>query len=215
MLIVALTGGIASGKSVIADVFRARGAEIDSADASARELMAPGRPAWEAVVGRLGPAILGADRTIDRKKLAEILFRDPEVRAFLDRTIHPLVQETRRGTVARLEREGRTDIYVAESALIFEAGVEGFFDRIVAASCEDAVRAARLAARDGLEPAEAARRIGAQLPDAENRRRADYVIDTSGPLEETLAAAGRVYVRLAEDAARKRRGEALEPLSVR
>jgi dephospho-CoA kinase len=215
MLIVALTGGIASGKSVIADVFRSRGAVIDSADASARELMVPGRPGWEAVVARLGPAILGADRMIDRRKLAEILFRDPEVRSFLDAAIHPLVQNARRETVARLEREGRTKIYVAESALIFEAGVAGFFDRIVAASCDDSVRAARLAARDGLEPEEAARRLRAQLPDADKRRRADYVIDTSGPLEETLAGAERVYARLVEDAARKDRGEPLDPLSAR
>jgi len=215
MLIVALTGGIASGKSIIAEVFRSRGAVIDSADAAARELLRPGRPAWEAVVARLGPEILSPDRTIDRKKLAERLFRDPNVRAFLDGVVHPRVQAGRRETVARLEREGRARIYVAESALIFEAGVDGFFDRIVAAACDEAVRVARLAARDGLKTEEALRRIRAQWPDGEKRRRADYAIDTSGPMEETLAGAERVYALLAEDAARKDRGEKLVPFSVR
>lgn len=215
MLIVALTGGIASGKSVIAKVFRSCGAVIDPADAAARGLLLPGRPAWEAVVARLGPAILSPDRTIDRKKLAERLFRDPDVRAFLDGVIHPLVQAGRRETVARLEREDRTRIYVAESALIFEAGVDGFFDRIVAAACDEAVRVARLAARDGLNPEEALRRIRAQWPDGEKKRRADYVVDTSGPMEETLAGAERVYALLTEDADRKDRGEKLAPLSVR
>jgi dephospho-CoA kinase len=215
MLIVALTGGIASGKSVIGEVFRSRGAVIDSADAAARALLAPGRPAWEAVVARLGPVILAPDRTIDGKKLAEILFRDPEVRFLVNGIVHPLVQEARRETVARLEREGRTRIYVAESALIFEAGVEGFFDRIVVASCGEDVRAARLAARDGLEPEEALRRLRAQMPAAEKLWRADYIIDTSGPMEETLAGAERVFTRLVEDAARKDRGEKLGPLSAR
>ena len=215
MLIVALTGGIASGKAVIADVFRSRGAVVDSADASARALMAPGLPAWDAVTARLGRSILASDRTIDRKKLAEILFRDPDVRSFVNGVVHPLVQEARRETVARLEREGRTRIYVAESALIFEAGAHRFFDRIVAASCGEEIRAARLAARDGLAADDALRRLRAQMPADEKRRRADYVIDTSGPMEETLAGAERVFALLLEDAARKDRGEKLPPLTGR
>jgi dephospho-CoA kinase len=215
MLIVALTGGIASGKSVIAGIFRSRGAVVDSADATARALMEPGRPAWEAVVARLGTAVLSPDRTIDRKKLAEILFREPALRSFVNGIVHPLVQETRRATVARLEGEGRTRIYVAESALIYEAGADRFFDRIVVAACDEAARAERLAARDGLEPEEARRRIRTQMADGEKRRRADYVIDTSGPMEETLAGAERVFAFLAEDAARKGRGEKLGPLSGR
>jgi dephospho-CoA kinase len=215
MLIVAVTGGIASGKSVIAEVFRSRGALIDPADAAARALMSPGRPAWEAVIGRLGPDILAPDRTIDRKKLAGALFGDPDLRAFVDGVVHPLVQAERRETVARLEREGWTGIYVAESALIFEAGIERFFDRIVVAACVDAARVSRLAARDGLAPDEALRRIRAQMPDEKKRRRADYVIDTSGPMEETLAGAERVFTLLSEDAARKDRGEKLPPLNAR
>ncbi len=213
MLIAALTGGIASGKSVIAEVFRSRGAFIDSADASARKLLSPGRPAWQAVVDRLGGEILAPDRTFDRKKLAERLFADPGVRAFVNGVVHPLVQAERVRTVSRLEAEGATSIYVAESALIFEAGVEGFFDRIVTAACGESVRVARLAERDGIAPDEALRRIRAQAPDKEKRRRADYVIDTSGSLEETRAGAGRVFARLVQDAARKAGGEKLPPLS--
>jgi dephospho-CoA kinase len=215
MLIVALTGGIAAGKTVIAEVFRSHGALIDPADASARSLLEPDRPAWRAVVGRLGPDILASDRTIDRRKLAGLLFRDPDLRAFIDGVVHPLVQAERRKTVDRLTREGRTRIYVAESALIFEAGVEDFFDRIVAAACTEETRAARLSARDGLAPEEALRRIRTQLPEEEKRRRADYAIDTSGPLEETLAGAERVFAFLAQDADLKDRLGALPSLTSR
>ena len=215
MLTVALTGGIASGKSIIAEVFRSRGASLDPADATARELMAPGRPAWEAIVARLGSGILRPDRTINRKKLARTLFRDPEVRGFLDAVVHPLVQAERRKTVTRLESEGRTRIYVAESALIFEAGVAAFFDRIVAALCKESVQVERLVARDGIGLEDALRRVRAQWPHEEKKRRADYVIDTSGPVEETLAGAERVFALLLNDADRKDRGEKLRPLGAR
>jgi dephospho-CoA kinase len=215
MLIVALTGGIASGKSVVAEVFRSRGAHVDRADETARALMTPGRPAWESVVSRLGSAVLGPGRSIDRKKLAEAIFRDPGIRAFVDGVVHPLVQAERRATVARLEREGRTRIYVAESALVFEAGVAAFFDRIVVVSCPEETRIARLADRDGIGRAEAVGRIRSQMPDEEKKRLADYAVDTSGPMEETLAAAERVFSLLLDDAVRKDRGVRLVPLGAR
>jgi dephospho-CoA kinase len=215
MLTVALTGGIASGKSVIAEVFRSRGAFVDRADDAARRLMAPGRPAYEAVVDRLGPSILGPDRAIDRKSLAARLFTDAAARDFVDGVVHPRVQEERGRTVARLESEGVVRVYVAESALIFEAGAAGFFDRVVVADCPEAVRADRLAARDRLERIEALRRMRAQLSGKEKARRADYVVDTSGSVEETLAGAARVFALLLDDAGRKDRGERLPRLRAR
>ena len=216
MLTVALTGGIASGKSLVAGVFRAGGAHVDSADAAARELMAPGRPAWEAVVARLGPEVLAPeDGTIDRETLAAALFRDAGLRAWLNGIVHPLVQEERRKTVARLEEEGRTRIYVAESALIFEAGAAGFFDRVVVAACAEDVQVGRLAVRDGLDPAEALRRVRSQMPNDEKKRRADYVVETGGSASATLAGAARVFARLLEDAAGKEGGETLRPLNPR
>jgi dephospho-CoA kinase len=215
MLIAALTGGIASGKSVIAEEFRSRGAFVDRADEAARSLMAPGRPAYETVIARFGPAILGPDRSIDRKAFAALLFSDPSARAFVDGVVHPLVREERRRTVARLESGSGPRVYVAESALIFEAGAAGFFDRVVVADCPEDIRTDRLAARDGLGRAEALRRVRAQLSGEVKAKRADYIIDTSGSLEETLAGAARVFALLLEDAGRKERGEKLPRFSAR
>jgi dephospho-CoA kinase len=212
MLTVALTGGIASGKSIVAEVFRAHGCYVDSADAAARALMRPGRPAWKKVKAYFGADIFAPDRTIDRKKLAGIVFRDAAKREVLNAMTHPLVIAEQRRTVARLEKAGRTKIYVSEAALTMEAGFDVFFDKVVVVLCARAVQVARLMARDGLGRADAARRIAAQMPAGERKKRADYIIDTSGPLEETIAQAERIYVLLLKDEAaqRRRRGSSLK-----
>jgi dephospho-CoA kinase len=205
MLTVALTGGIASGKSVVAEVFRARGGFVESADATARELMRPGRPAWKKIKAYFGEDILSPDRTIDRKKLAGIVFRDAMRREALNAMTHPLVIAEQRRTIARLKTSGRVKIYVSEAALTIETGFDVFFDKVVVVHCPRRVQISRLMARDGLRKADAARRVAAQMPAGEKKKRADYVIDAGNGIEETIAQAERVYIRLLEDEARLRR----------
>lgn len=202
MLRVALTGGIASGKSVVAEVFRRCGFVFFSADRAGRAVMAPDRPAYAPIVERFGPAILAPDKTIDRAALAGILFADPEARRFVERVVHPLVLSALRAEAARLEKDGRTRVFVSESALTFEAGVAGEFDRIVVVYCAPETQIRRLMSRNGISREDALARIGVQMPVEEKIKRAHYTIDASGSLEETIARAEEVAARLLEEEAR-------------
>ena len=206
MLLVGLTGGIASGKSVIASVFKSRGACVHLADLEAHRIMAPNGPAWAAIRARFGEGIIGPDGAIDRKILGRLVFADPAARRDLEAIIHPRVIAAMKEETARLEAEGRTEIYVSESALLFEAGQAGFYDKIVVAFCRPDRQIERLMARDGIDRAESVRRVGAQMDPRDKKERADYVVDTSDSLEETLARAGAVWAFLTEDAACKKRG---------
>lgn len=196
MLTVALTGGIASGKSIIADVLRRRGCHVDKSDDLAREIMAPDRPAWKKIVARFGRAILKSDRSIDRKKLAAIIFKDADARRFVDAVVHPLVMKKKKEIIARLEHEGRVKIFISEAALTIEAGVAEFFDKVVVAYCPEEVQVRRLMDRDGIGREEARQRVRAQMPAEEKLEYADYVVDTSGSLEETLDQAEELYEEL-------------------
>jgi dephospho-CoA kinase len=199
MLRVALTGGIATGKSVVARVLERRGCYIFRADEAARALMEPDRPAWRRVVDHFGRDILMPDGTVDRRRLAAILFRDERARAFLDRLIHPLVQKERRKVAASLARKGRTRIFVSEAALTIEAGFARWFDKVVIVWCPPPVQLRRLMERDGLDREEAERRVGAQMDPEEKKKQADYLVDTSGTVKETESQAERLYRRLSKD----------------
>jgi dephospho-CoA kinase len=207
MLIVALTGGIASGKSVVAEVLARHGCYIDTADETARGLMEPGQPAWEKVVARFGRKILRPDQTIDRPGLARIIFNDEEARLFLNRLIHPLVLEERRAAIERLAKEGRVKIFVSEAALTIEAGFAGFFDKVIVVYCRPEIQIQRLIERDRIERAEASKKIQAQMPAEEKLKYADYVVDTSGTVEDTKAQSEQVYEKLLKDYQRKLRRE--------
>lgn len=199
MLIVALTGGIACGKSVVAGILREKGCFVHSADLAARELMSPGSEVWRAVVGHFGRDILRPDGAIDRARLSAIIFTDAAERAFLNGLVHPQVLGQLRQLVAEQKKLGRQRIFVSEAALVFESGFTPFFDRIVVASCREDVQLARLMARDGIGRDEALRKIGSQMPQAAKTGRADYVIDTSGTLAETVDETERVYAMLVRD----------------
>ncbi len=201
MLRVGLTGGIACGKSVVASVFESRGARLHRADQEAHRLMDPGGPAWAPVRERFGSGVVRADGTIDRPALGRIVFADEAARRDLERITHPLVIADLRAAAAQAEASG-VGVFVSEAALIYESGLEGWFDRLVVAVCDRETQIGRLTARDGLSRADAERRLAAQMDPAEKARRADYVIDTSGALEETLARAAAVYALLLDESNR-------------
>jgi dephospho-CoA kinase len=199
MLRVGLTGGIACGKSIVASLFESRGARLHRADEESRHLMDPGGPAWAAVQGRFGPGIVRTDGTIDRPALSRIVFQDAAARRDLEKIIHPLVIAGLKTAAAPAEAEGSVRIFVSEAALIYETGLEGWFDRIVVVHCDRETQMSRLVARDGISRKEAGLRLAAQLDPEEKARRADYVIDTSGALEETLARAAAVFALLLDE----------------
>ncbi|MBN2198819.1 MAG: dephospho-CoA kinase [Candidatus Aminicenantes bacterium] len=205
MLIVALTGGIASGKSVVARFLRERGCAVHSADETAHELLAAGEPAWKAVVSHFGEGVLKSDGTIDRRKLGAVVFAQETERLFLNAVLHPLVMEKKREAVARLKKEGRHKIFVSEAALAIESGFASFYDKVIVVFCPPEIQEERLMIRDGIDFEEARRKIRSQMPVEDKKRRADYLIDSSGSLAETERRTDIVYRRLVRDAEEKER----------
>lgn len=203
MLRVGLTGGIASGKTTVAAMFRARGAIILEADRIAHRLMAPGQPAYDEIVRAFGKEILSADGTIDRKRLGAIVFADAARREQLDRTVHPRVIDEQEKELARIAAEAPGAVAIVEAALLIEAGYQKQLDNLVVTWCRPEQQLERLQAK-GLSRADAERRIAAQLPAEEKRRLADYVIDCSGSLAETERQVEQTWKALQQAAASKK-----------
>lgn len=199
MLIVSLTGGIATGKSVVAGVLANLGCYIHRADTVAHLLMKPNHPAWEKIVNRFGPSILKQDRTIDRKKLGKIIFSSKKDRIFLNKLLHPLVLEKRNEEIEKIRQEQRFKLFVSEAALTIEAGYTSFFDKIVLTHCPAETQIQRLMDRDQMRRDEALQRIESQLPFEKKRKYADYIIDTSQHLSQTVEETEIVYRSLISD----------------
>ena len=200
LLRVALTGGIATGKSYCLQHFASLHVPVIDADALAREAVAPGSPGLHAVAARFGPALI-VDGALDREALARVVFADAMARADLEAIVHPLVYRAIAVWFDDLARAGSAPLAIADIPLLYETRHEGDFDRVVVAACQAPCQLARLMARDGLSESDARRRIASQLPIEQKRERADYVIDTDGGTAETSAAVERVLERLREDAA--------------
>ena len=199
MLIVALTGGIASGKSVIARILEELGCYIHHADLVARELMEPEKPAWESVVAHFGQKILNPDKTINRSILGEIVFSDNKERLFLNSIIHPLVFEKKKEIIHELREEETYKIFVSEAALTIEAGFSDFFDRIIIALCKRDIQIKRLMERDRITREDAIKKIQSQMDPAKKSEFADYRIETSGSVQETIEQTEIVFRNLLMD----------------
>jgi dephospho-CoA kinase len=199
MLTAALTGGIATGKSVVAKALEELGCYIHHADEIAHELMSPGKPAWEKIVAHFGQRILNEDKTINRSRLGELIFADKKKRAFLNKLIHPLVLEEKKKAVTLLEKEGHYKIFISEAALTVEAGFAGFFDKVIIVFCKKQIQVKRLMERDKISRADALKKIKSQMEPKQKLKYADYVIETSGSIESTLEQTERVYRKLVQD----------------
>ncbi len=199
MLIVALTGGIASGKSVVAKILEDLGCYIHHADKIAHDLMEPEKPAWKKIVAHFGEKILEEDKTINRSRLGKIIFSDEKERRFLNELIHPLVFEKKKEVINRLEKEGRYNIFVSEAALTIEAGFADFFDKIIMTYCKKEDQIKRLIERDGISRKQAIKLIRSQMQPQEKLKYADYIIDSSGSLQSTVEQTERIYRNLMND----------------
>jgi len=189
MLVVGLTGNIASGKSSVARLLTARGVPVIDADALAREAVAPGTPALQAIVARWGPSMLAADGTLDRPALRAVVFRDAAEREALDAIVHPAVGAARNVRLAALEAAG-APIGVCDIPLLFETGLDRECDLIIVVDAPEEERLARLRRDRHLTDDEARAMIAAQMPASEKRPFADYVIANVG---STDALAQRVH----------------------
>jgi dephospho-CoA kinase len=194
---VGLTGGIATGKSYCLARFAALGAAVVDADRLARDAVAPGSRALEAVSLRFGPAILLPDGSLDRAALGRIVFSDRAARADLEAIVHP---EVYRGIGEWFAScPPATRLAIADIPLLFETGHSHDFDRVVVAACDPHQQLTRLMARDRLSETEARARLNAQWPIEEKVARADHVIRTGGTLADTDAQVRTVYELLIAD----------------
>jgi dephospho-CoA kinase len=199
MLIVALTGGIASGKSVVAKILEELGCYIHHADKIAHNLMEPEKPAWKKIVAHFGNKILEEDKTINRARLGKIVFSDEKERRFLNELIHPLVFEKKKQDINRLEKEGHYNIFISEAALTIEAGFADFFDKIIMTYCKKEDQIKRLMERDAISRKQAVTLMKSQMQPQEKLKYADYIIDSSGSLQSTIEQTERIYRNLMMD----------------
>jgi dephospho-CoA kinase len=199
MVRVGLTGGIASGKSMVADELAARGAIIIDADVLAREVVEPGTPARAAIIGRFGAQVL-RDGQIDRARLAQIVFADPHARRDLERIVHPAV----RARAAELERAaGDAAVVVHVIPLLVETGQHQDFDVVVTVDADHETQIQRLMVRNGFTRAEAESRIAAQASREDRRRAADVVVDNTGSLTQLREQIDALWAELSSAVARQ------------
>jgi dephospho-CoA kinase len=199
-LLVGLTGGIATGKSTVSEIFRHLGCVVIDADVLAREVVEPGEPAYAAIVAEFGPGILQRDGTLDRKKLGAIVFADPEKRKRLEALTHPRIRERFAARLQELIAEDFAGIVIFDAPVMIESGNYRNMDRLVVVVTDAATQRARALDRDG-DREEIERRIASQMPLSEKARLAHYVIDNSGGREATLAEVRRVHRALLADLA--------------
>lgn len=202
MIRVGLTGGIASGKTTVAQMFEQRGCHVLFADQIAHALMAPGRPAHKEIVETFGRQVLTDEGAIDRVRLGAIVFADHSRLERLNAILHPrVIVESER----ELDQWGQTNprgLAVVEAALLIEVGYHARFDKLIVTWCRPEQQLERLIQKTGLSVEEARERLAAQLPPEQKQRLADYEIDCSGSLEATETQVERVYQELQSLAAR-------------
>lgn len=196
MLIIGLTGGIASGKSTVARMLRDRGARVLDADRLAREAVLPGKPAWRKIVDWLGDSILLEDGTINRPRLGKLVFNNDAMRRKLNEIVHP---EVGQALFARTEEARRNDpgaVLVYDVPLLIEADMLPLVDLVLLVYVTPGTQLQRLRQRDNLSSGEALSRIRAQMPLEEKKKYAHTVIDNSGTLEETAFQVARFWASL-------------------
>jgi dephospho-CoA kinase len=197
---IALTGGIATGKSHVRAQLASYGVPTIDADVLAREVVAPGTPGLEAVVRRFGTSVLNTSGALDRRRLAGIVFADAAARRDLEAIIHPAV---RRATDTWFDALDVTahPFAIADIPLLYEVGRDAAFDAVIVAACEPEAQVRRVMARDAVTEAEARQRLSAQLPIAAKVARADYVVRTDGTTDETNQQVWTLYHRLVKEGA--------------
>jgi dephospho-CoA kinase len=191
MRVLGLTGGIGSGKSMVAQMFARLGAVVIDADQVAREVVEPGQPALEEIAATFGPEVLLNDGHLDRPKLAQIIFANPVERAKLDAITHPRIR-TRMDELIKAQRSG-PGVLIVDIPLLYENKRTSSVEKVIVVWVDPKTQLRRIQDRDGLSAEAARQRIAAQMPLDEKRARADHVIDNSGDREDTRRQVEAIY----------------------
>ncbi|MFD3257918.1 dephospho-CoA kinase [Paenibacillus lentus] len=182
---IGLTGGIATGKSTVSQMLVKRGAVLIDADVIAREVMEPGHPVLSAVQKRFGAAVINEDGTLNRKKLGEIVFSDPEERKALNDITHPAIRAEMRKRMADYEAAQPERLVVVDIPLLYESGLETLFEQVMVVYVPREIQLSRLMQRDDLTLEQAEARIRAQMDIERKKERADILIDNSLGMDKT------------------------------
>ena len=196
MLIVGLTGGVASGKSTISNILREEGAYLIDADQIARDLVRPYTPTFHELIKTFGEEILQPDGSIHRKKLAAIIFSSSEKRGLLNRILHPRIKEETQRQLKEIGQKDPEAVVVIDAALLVETGDYREMDRVIVVYSTKAQQIERSRERDGASEEEAQRIVSAQMPPEEKLNVADFVIRNEGSLEETRQKTQEVFREL-------------------
>lgn len=205
-LILGVTGGIATGKTTVANMLEERGAPIIDFDVLARLVVEPDKPAWKEIVTYFGEEVLLEDRTLDRKKLSDIVFRDEEKRKKLEDFIHPRTGIEYAEQISRITAADPNVVIQAVVPLLFEANMQDMFEKVLLVYTPRETQIERLVVRDGISEKEAGRILDAQLPIDEKVGLADFVINNEKDLEKTRKQVGDLWKKLKELQAEKHVG---------
>jgi dephospho-CoA kinase len=196
MIIIGLTGGIATGKSTVARMLAAKGALLIDADEIAREVVEPGEPAWREIVAWLGESVLLADGAIDRERLGRLVFSDAAIRRKLNAIVHPRVGQEFAARTAEIRRRDPGAVLVYDIPLLIEAGLQHLVDWILLVYLPPEIQLRRLQLRDNLSREEALARVSSQMALDEKKNFADTVIDNSGTIRQTARQVERSWAQI-------------------
>ena len=181
--VLGITGGIASGKSTVVKCFEQAGYPIVDSDVIARQVVEPNTPGLSAIVTVFGSEILTAEGTLNRQKLGELIFNDPDKRDLLNDTLDPFIRQAIKAEIA--EKKQLSELVIADVPLLYEGKYDRYTDAVAVVFVTPQVQLQRLMARNQLSEAQALARINSQLPLVEKKARADFIFDNDGPLAET------------------------------
>ncbi len=193
MILIGLTGGVATGKSTVAKMFKKCGAVVIDADVLAREVVQPGKPAWRDIVQTFGTGLLNSDRTINRRALGSIVFSQPAKRRRLERIIHPRVAREQQRLTRQAARKDSDAVVIYDVPLLFEAGIDKRVGKIVVVTADRETQIARISKRNGLSRSEALQRIRSQMPMSRKCRRADFVLDGAKDKRRLKKDVSKIY----------------------
>ncbi len=196
MLIVGLTGGVASGKTTVSRILEEEGAYVIDADRIARELVRPHAPAWKELVKAFGKEILREDGSIHRKKLAAIVFADLNQRRLLNQILHPRIRKEMDRRAKEIGRKDPEAVVVIDAPLLVELGGHPQMGRLIVVTATQAKRIDRLKKRDGIGRMEALRIFSSQMPVKDKAKLADFVIRNEGSIQETRKRTKEVFEEL-------------------
>lgn len=193
MFVVGLTGGIASGKSVVSNMLRDLGAIIIDADEISRDVMIPHTKCWEEIIATYGSELLLEDLTIDRKKLAVSVFKDSEHIKKLNKIVHPYIMQRIEEMIEEIKENDPQSLVIVDAALLVETNMYKRYDKLIVVYVSKETQLKRLMIRDAMSREEAASRVDLQLPLTEKIKVADYVIENEGSLSKTREEVEKVY----------------------